>query len=266
MNPGLYLFCLTPAEPLPRIEGTGIDGLQPVRLETFGDVAAVVSDVAAEEFSGPEAQERMADLTWIGPRALRHEEVVVAVMQTSPVLPVRFGTIFSSREALASQLREHGGVIFRFLMETAGMGEWMLKGFVDHERLRASTLALRLEEESGRLAGLTPGKRYVLEQKLKGEVNKDAATWLRAAEEGVTRAIQEAPWGHCNARLVGTDVTGEDREMFLHVALLVPVQARATLAKMADGWNERYGACGLSFELSGPWPPYHFAPALAVGE
>lgn len=266
MIAGLYLFCLTPAELSPRIEGTGIDGLHPLFLETFGGVAAVVSEVAAEEFSGPGAQERMENLAWIGPRAFRHEEVIVAVMRTSPVLPVRFGTIFSSREALASPLKEHGDTISRFLTETAGMGEWMFKGYVNRQQVQSSTLAVRLEEEKGQLAGLTPGKRYFLEQKIKANVNKDVAAWLRAAEEEVIRPIREASWRYCEARLVGSDVTGEDQEMFLHGALLIPNGAIEVLGQMTDGWNELYGPRGLSFALSGPWPPYHFAPVLAMNE
>jgi len=41
----VYLFCLTPAEPPPQIEGAGINGLHPLFLETCGGVAAVVSEV-----------------------------------------------------------------------------------------------------------------------------------------------------------------------------------------------------------------------------
>jgi hypothetical protein len=266
MIQGVYLFCLTPAEPPPQIEGAGIDGLHPLFSETFGGVAAVVSEVAAEEFSGPGARERMENLAWIGPRALRHEEVIMAVMRTSPVLPVRFGTIFSSREALAIPLKEHGDMISRFLGETAGMSEWMLKGYLDRQQAQSSALAVRLEEETGQLAGLTPGKRYLLEQKIKGTVNKEVASWLRTTAEEVTRSIREASWGYREARLVGKDLTGEDQEMFLHGALLIPNEDAEVLGQMTDDWSEFHGPRGLSFALSGPWPPYHFAPVLEMEE
>jgi len=262
----VYLFCLTPAEPPPQIEGAGIDESRPLFVETFGGVAAVVSEVAAEEFSGPGARERMENLAWIGPRALRHEEIIVAVMRTSPVLPVRFGTIFSSREALASPLKEHGDIISSFFVETAGMSEWMLKGYVNRQQAQSSALAGRLEEEKDQLAGLTPGKRYFLEQKIKGTVSKEVASWLRATVEEVTRPIREASWGYCEARVVGRDVTGEDQEIFLHGALLVPNGAAEVLGQMTDDWNELYGPRGISFALSGPWPPYHFAPVLEMKE
>ena len=41
----------------------------------------------------------MEDLAWVAPRALRHEEVILTVMEQGPVLPVRFGTVFSSLDS-----------------------------------------------------------------------------------------------------------------------------------------------------------------------
>ena len=52
-------------------------------------LAAVWSPVPVEDFCGPAAEERLRDLTWIGPRVIRHQEVVAGVMRHSPVLPVR---------------------------------------------------------------------------------------------------------------------------------------------------------------------------------
>ncbi|HEY5529473.1 MAG TPA: GvpL/GvpF family gas vesicle protein [Thermoleophilia bacterium] len=262
MSLGIYLFCLTPAEPPPRVEGAGVDGLHPLFSETVGGVAAILSEVDLEEFSGPDARECMENLAWIGPRGLRHEEVIIAAMRTSPVLPVRFGTIFSSLEALVSPLKEHGDIISRFLVETAGRSEWMLKGYVNRQQARSSALAVRLEEEKDQLAGLTLGKRYLLEQKIKGAVDQEVASWLRETAEEVIRPIREASWSYCDGRLVGKDVTGEDEEMFFHGALLVPDGAVEILRRMTGEWNALHGPRGLSFGLSGPWPPYHFAPVL----
>ena len=89
---GIYLFCLTPASPLPEIAGNGIDGEHPVFIEVVGEVAALLAEVGLDEFSGAESKEKMTDLAWVAPRALRHEEVVMTAMESGAVLPVRFGT------------------------------------------------------------------------------------------------------------------------------------------------------------------------------
>jgi len=262
MNPGIYLFCLTPAVPHPEIAGTGIDGEHPLFIEVIGEVAAVLAEVNIEDFSGPEAQEKMEDLAWVAPRALRHEEVVLTVMEQGPVLPVRFGTVFSSLAAAAEPLRQRQDVLMKFFQDTIDKKEWTLKGHVDRPQARARMTAARLAAEKEQLAGLSPGKRYFLEQKIKGAVDKDVAIWLKEMERDILRVAHEASVGFSECRLQSRDVTGRDEEMFFHGALLIPDASMAILERMTDEWNKRHEAQGLQIELSGPWPPYHFAPVL----
>jgi len=114
VSTGIYLFCLTPETTLPELKGTGIDGLHPLFVEVIGDVAAVLAEVNIEDFTGPESQEKMEDLKWVAPRALCHEEVILTVMEQGPVLPVRFGTVFSSLTAAVEPLRQRQDVLMKF--------------------------------------------------------------------------------------------------------------------------------------------------------
>jgi len=262
MNPGIYLFCLTPAVPRPEIVGTGIDGEHPLFVEAIGEIAAVVAEVNIEDFTGPEAQEKMEDLAWVAPRALRHEEVVLSAMEQGPVLPVRFGTVFSSLAATAEPLRQRQDVLMKFFRDTIDKKEWTLKGYVDRPQARARMTAARLAAEKEQLAGLSPGKRYFLEQKIKGAVDKDVAIWLKEMGRDILSVAKKMSVGFSECRLQSRDVTGRDEEMFFHGALLVPDASMAILERMTDEWNKRRESQGLSLELSGPWPPYHFSPVL----
>jgi len=262
MNPGIYLFCLTPAVPRPEIVGTGIDGEHPLFVEAIGEIAAVVAEVNIEDFTGPESQPKMEDLAWIGPRALRHEEVVLSAMEQGPVLPVRFGTVFSSLAAVAEPLRQRQDVLMKFFRDTIDKKEWTLKGYVDRPQARARMTAARLAAEKEQLAGLSPGKRYFLEQKIKGAVDKDVAIWLKEMGRDILSVAKKMSVGFSECRLQSQDVTGRDEEMFFHGALLVPDASMAILERMTDEWNKRRESQGLSLELSGPWPPYHFSPVL----
>ena len=262
MNTGIYLFCLTPGSPLPELEGTGIDASHPLFAETVEGVAAVVSEVALEDFSGPEAQENMEDLTWVAPRALRHEEVIMTVMQQVAVLPARFGTVFSSLEAMAAPLRRHRDALSKFFLDAAGKKEWTLRGYVNMQQARSEVMAARLAAEKEQLAELTPGKRYFLEQKIKGAVDKDVASWLKGIGGDVVRFAQGASSAFSERRLLSREVTERDSEMFFHGAFLVPDRSVAVLQGMTDEWNAIHEPRGLQLEISGPWPPYHFAPVL----
>ena len=262
MSLGIYLFCLIPADPLPKIAGNGMDGEHPLFVEVIGDVAAVLSEVNLEDFSSPEAKEKMEDLAWIGPRALRHEEVVLSAMEQGPVLPVRFGTVFSSLAAAAEPLRQRQDVLMKFFQDTIDKKEWTIKGYVDRSQARARMTAARLAAEKEQLAGLSPGKRYFLEQKIKGAVDKDVAIWLKEMERDILRVARETSVGFSECRLQSREVTGRDEEMFFHGALLMPDGSVAILERMTDEWNKHHESQGLKIELSGPWPPYHFAPVL----
>ena len=262
MSLGIYLFCLTPENPLPELTGTGIDGAHPLFAEAIGNVAAIFSEVDLEDFSSPEAKEKMENLAWVAPRALRHEEVVMTVMEQVPVLPVRFGTVFSSIEAAAEPLRWRQDILAEFFLATAGKQEWTLKGYVDMPQARSQITAAHLAAEKEQLEGLSPGKRYFLEQKIKGMVDKAMASWLKGMGQDVLRSVQEVSSAFSECRLQSRDVTGRDEEMFFHGALLVPDGHVAALESMTDEWNARHEPQGLLIELSGPWPPYHFAPVL----
>jgi hypothetical protein len=204
----------------------------------------------------------MEDLAWVAPRALRHEDVVLSAMEQGPVLPVRFGTVFSSIEAAAEPLRQRQDVLMKFFQDTIDKKEWTLKGYVDRSQARARMTAARLAAEKEQLAGLSPGKRYFLEQKIKGAVDKDVAAWLKEMERDILNVAKKMSAGFSECRLQSCDVTGRDEEMFFHGAFLVPDASLEDLRRLLSDWNAAHHDAGLLLELSGPWPPYHFAPVL----
>jgi len=125
-------------------------------------------------------------------------------------------------------------------------------------------MAIRLAAEKGQLTGMTPGKRYFLEQKIKGAADKDVKDWLKQMGRDILSVAKKTFVGFSECRLQSRDVTGRDEEMFFHGALLVPDSSVANMKSGMDEWSKCHESQGLSLELSGPWPPYHFAPVLNV--
>ena len=131
----LYLFCFARSNLIGELEGTGVDGQHPLSVfRRFPNLCAVLSEVRLEDFCGETAELRMRDLAWVGPRALRHEAVVEEVMRHSPVLPARFGTLFSSQERLAEFVDRHGAAISQFLERVADQEEWSVRGLLDRRQ------------------------------------------------------------------------------------------------------------------------------------
>ena len=169
---GLYLYCLARASLLHKLAGPGLDGQNSLAVLSFRDIAAIWSPVSLHDFCGEGAAASLQDLAWVGPRACRHEEVVEQVMGLSPVLPARFGTIFSSPDKLERLLRQHHGRIDAFLDRVRGQEEWALKGLLDKARARGEFFQLQLTAAADQLAALSPGKRYFQEQRLRGQADQ----------------------------------------------------------------------------------------------
>jgi hypothetical protein len=239
-----------------------VDGQNSLAVSTYQDLAAVWSPVPVEDFSGPEAEERLRDLTWIGPRVIRHQEVVAAVMRHSPVLPVRFGTIFASRANLEKVLQRHADTIAGFLEQFTDQEEWAVKGMLDRLGAREKLFGLKLAREAESLEALSPGKRYFEEQRLRAASNQELQQWLQKVCREVWTNLQDYAAEVQERRLLSRETTGSDHDMVWNWALLIPKPAVDGFKARIQAVNAQYAHRGLSLEVTGPWPPYSFCPAL----
>jgi len=263
---GVYLFCFARAGAAREVRGetlAGSDGSEAVcALEAQG-LVAIFRPVSLAEFQGELAEQRLQDPAWVVPRACQHERVVEAVMARSPVLPVRFGAVFSSRDALERWLAERHLEISGFLDFVADKEEWGAKAFVhlDNARERRLQSELALAERGGRLSE-SPGARYFQVKRLRAEVDQHVKLWSRRAAQEIQGELEADAVGFRALPLQVRNPSERPEDMVLNGALLV---ARARLADFrgrAEALGARFREQGLSVELSGPWPPYHFCPDL----
>ena len=120
----------------------------------------------------------------------------------------------------------------------------------------------RLNEQADALASLPPGKRYFMEQRLKSAAEKDLRARLRDMNKDIVKGIFPLTLDYAQRRLLSCDVTGDENEMFFNGAFLVPGTSLERLPALISELNGRFEPQGMRFDLSGPWPPYSFAPAL----
>ena len=259
----LYLFCFAEPSLKPDLEGRGVDGRSPLLLRRFSAAAAVLCEVPLEDFSGPSAERNMGDLAWIAPRACRHEQVLEQVMRHSPVLPARFGTLFSSTEVLERLLAAHSKAVSQFLQDVAGQAEWALKGFLHRAQAERSVIAKELAARETGLATLSPGRRYLQEQKIRADAENALRRSLNQACRGLGHELRQ----HASAlveREVAVQVAQEEIETVVNWAFLLPDGEVAKFCSEVELANRTHATAGLAFRVSGPFPPYSFAPALPI--
>jgi hypothetical protein len=256
----IYLFCFARRQRLPVLETACLDLQHPVSLWPFKDIIAVLGTSSIDDFCGPEADNRMKDLAWIGPRACRHEQVVEEVMRHSQVFPARFGTIFSSLNALEKLLDAHYDEILRFLDKAAGKEEWAVKGLLNRAQARIGFSALMLSREEGRLASLSPGKRYLSEKRIKNSADRELNSWLKEVIKGIGNELCLYSFEFCERKVLSLD--SEKTDIVLNWAFLVARKSADDFRAGIERANEQNDRQGLLLQLSGPWPPYSFLPSL----
>lgn len=242
-------------------EAVGIDEQQAPFLWSRGSSAAILSRVVRTDFCGSTAEANLQDLAWLGPRVRRHQAVLEQVMPFAPVLPARFGTLFSSLEALARFMARHEATIADGLSRVAGRQEWALKGLLD--RVQAETsLWQRAQAEDKTLLPSSPGLSYLRDQRLRVKARQDLGACLDRVSRALLNELAPLATDACERRLLSREATGSDQEMVLNWAFLVPEHAAAALAERVRQANALPALPGLVFTLSGPWPPFSFCPTL----
>lgn len=261
MSRGLYLFCLARSGLLPSFEGRVIDGLGPMTLRSYRDIAAVLSEVSLEDVIGTDGETGLQDPVRTWRRALQHEEVVEKVMCSSSVLPARLDTVFSSWESLERVLRADHETISRFLDRAAGCDEWAVKAFLDRARAKEALFAGKLAQEEHDLAASSPGLRYLQVQRLRKGLGNEASQKMREACLQAEVRLRGHAKDFRRRDVLCPEACGE-REMIMNWAFWVPRKNTDAFRECLEDVCGLQAGGGLVLECTGPWPPYSFSPCL----
>lgn len=251
----IYLYGFVPAgTELPErgLLGVGDALVEPV--EGPG-MTAVVSEVDPGEFQGEGLERNSGDVEWMARQGLNHEQVVAWFVDHATILPSRFLTLFSSRDAVREAMEGAGDRLRRELGRFADLREWDLR--VGHDPHRLMAHLGEVSEEVGRLEreieAASPGKRFLLEKKRKDIARTEGRDAARRLSQQLLDALRP------HARDVVTLRPPSDAEpTTLNAALLVARDAEPALVEEADRERARLEPLGLNIQLTGPWAPYRF--------
>jgi hypothetical protein len=226
------------------VQGVG-DPPGEVRLVRSGDLAALISEVDITKPLGT-------------PEDLQaHEEILDSVVTEAPVLPLRFGAVLTSEDAVAEELLQANHDEFAAaLRQLEGCAQYVVRGRYDEsailgEILSGSSAAARLRD---RIRGADPDATR--EQRIQlGEIINNAIADKRQAD---TRQLVSVTRDHCVASVVRDATSDLDAA---YVALLVETsqvgQVERVLTDLGDDWQGR-----VQLSLIGPMAPYDFVGNL----
>jgi len=243
-----YLYCLTPPGGALELSQAG------VFVEDPGGIRAVLSEVRREEFSGQAAEERLKDLAWLAPRAALHEAVVEQVMGQAPVLPAPFATLFESRETVRRFVLDYSNPIAGFFRDLGSTREWAVKGLLHRAQPG-------MESEQG--AEQEPaGKSYLGKKRAQAALKSAMRQRLRAACEQTAAELKDRAQAFRERKVWKAGQASGQPELIFNWAFLLPAGEEAAFRRSVAKLDAEHRRLGLSLVISGPWPPYSFAPAL----
>jgi hypothetical protein len=256
----LYAFVALPVQ-LPAI--AGVEENTPVFLVEYADTGCAVSVVPALPYHRDDRSPQ-EQVEWVTPRAWRHHDVLQRLHASTPVLPLKFGTLCASLDDLRTMLRDGHVAIGEQLARIAGKDEWTLRVTIDRvafaDRLQASEPALIALKEAQR--DLPEGRAYFARKQLQEATSgladiRLAALENRLFEELSVLQLQIVPLDPPPARSANPA-----RLCIAHSALLVDRNSFAALEACLAAFEAKYCEPPVACELLGPWPPYSFAGAL----
>src|SRR5262249_7064475 len=104
---GLYVYGVVPddVDPFVFAEADGV-GTDPIRLVTGDGLAAGVGEVPLNEVGDAPLRRNLESREWLEAKAAAHDRVLAAALDTTPLVPLRFGTVYLSDDHVREMLHE----------------------------------------------------------------------------------------------------------------------------------------------------------------
>lgn len=279
---GLYLYCIREKYHGECAE-KGIDGGK-VQIFPYQDLEAVVSEVSLEKFSSEKIQKKaQEDLTWIKEKAQIHEKVIEGAMgmgmknyshvpiriaegrrpkagYSHTVIPMKFGTIFKTKEKLKDTLKKNYFYFKKTLKNLSGNQEWGVKVYfnrkISEKHIKKVNPVIQKKEK--KLASLAEGTAYFLQKEIDNLVARIANSILQKYKKFFYEDLKRNAIAGTFGKILEKELTGKSLPMVLNHIFLVPENKVNSFIKEVKNLNKKFEPQGFVFESSGPWPPYHF--------
>lgn len=238
----VYVYGILPGD-IELEEGTTGVGDPPaeVRVVRSGDLAALVSDVDLNKPLG-----RPDDL-------YAHEDLLDATAAGVPVLPLRFGAVVTSDEAVAEELLDaHHDEFASALDQLEGHAEYVVKGrYVEDAVLRE---VLDEDPRAGELRDQLKGADEAATRDLRMQLGEIVSNAIDAKREQDASAVSDAVADLVAASVLRSPTDDMDA---VHIAFLVDLGSADALEQaveeLARDWGDR-----IELRLLGPMAAYDF--------
>ncbi len=227
----------------------------------------LVSRVRAAHFGQPELIDHLDDLEWVGTNAHAHEAVLGAALAVGPVLPLRFGTVFSDREAVVDVVRRHAGELHAEMDRMTGHREWGAKVLVDLDACdRWITEHTPGLGDAAKEQGTPEGRAYLARRQAQRGTRNERHRLLLEISSEIHARLSDLAVDSSTDPPQERQLSGHEGEMILNGAYLVDDSMIERFQRAAAELTERHADAGVVVQVTGPWPPHHFISLPPLGD
>jgi len=239
---------------------SGLDDA-PIELVKSGRIAALASRMPSSAYGPATIEQNTADVAWLSPRAMAHDRVLTWAQDHGGVIPMPMFSLWRSDAALGKSLTQRATGLAGVFKRVHGADEFGLRVY----RRDDAMLATIHEQDKGmaklRAAaqGASPGQRYLLERKYAEQgkqavldASAKAAKHIFTGLKNLSRAAVARPLAE-KAKASAAEAT-----LVLNGAFLVDRSKVDAFREAVGAIVRDYQPRGLTFDFTGPWPPYNF--------
>ncbi|MQR89344.1 gas vesicle protein GvpL [Bacillus megaterium] len=262
----LYLYGLIPTKEAAAIESfpsyKGFDGEHSLYPLMIDQVTAVVSKLDADTYSEEVIKEKMEqDMSWLQEKAFHHHETVAALYEEFTIIPLKFCTIYKSEESLQAAIELNKEKIENSLKLLQGNEEWNVKIYCDDTELKKgiSETNESVKAKKEEISHLSPGRQFFEKKKIDQLIEKELELHKNTVCEEIHDKLKELSLYDSVKKNWSKDVTGAAEQMAWNSVFLLPSLQINEFVNKIEELQQKLENKGWKFEVTGPWPPYHFS-------
>jgi hypothetical protein len=255
----IYTYCITKGIEKNKVitECKSVSGMNLVEILSFDGIQSVYSLVSSSEFDKEAVKLQLENLEWVTEKAFAHEGIIVEIMQKFATLPMRFLTIYETKDNLLEFMKTYYSKILKNLEIAENNVEFGMKIYCNKEILKTSiSEESEIKEERDIIALKPKGIAYMLNKKLDDKIETNIENNLNANVQDIYRRIkilsEEVKIKESDEDIVGSV------ERVANIALLINKDSQQKLISEIEILNEEYMNMGYHIEQTGPWPIYNF--------
>lgn len=250
----VYVYAIAGADAATWIAAERPKGLErrSVRAIEEAGLAAIVSDVPAEDYAQSALDEHVRDGRWLTPRATAHQSVNAAVHTAlDAALPVPFGTIYVAEDRVREMLRARADELRAKLASVRGQAEFVVG--LHRDAVRAAEHLSKVSDAMAHREHVTvgPGRRYLEEKQAEGAQR----TELRGLDEAAAASAHEM-LARVSRHSFEEPVVEEAGDLIARTTYLLRREDEHRLHDAIQRFNRDWEDRGYELRVTGPWPPY----------